>query len=125
MNMQTQLFDLETQYEQAMDEAARTIKAGGLVVFPTETVYGIGADAMDPAAVANIFKVKGRPSDNPLIVHICDFAQVEQLAAEVSPLAKKLMEAFWPGPFTAVVKCKSTVPACVTGGLHTVGIRMP
>jgi len=101
------------------------IAAGGLVVFPTETVYGIGADAMNPRAVREIFRVKGRPADNPLIVHICRLGQVQELAREVTPLARKVMEAFWPGPFTAVVKCREDLPKEVTGGLDTVGIRMP
>ncbi len=123
--MDTQIFDLTYEYEKGMNRAAEVIASGGLVVFPTETVYGIGADALNPRAVREIFRVKGRPSDNPLIVHICRFEQVDELAREVSPLAEKLMRAFWPGPFTAVVKSKELVPSVVTGGLDSVGIRMP
>lgn len=123
--METKIFDLATEYEAGMREAAREISRGGLVVFPTETVYGIGADAMNPAAVAEIFAVKGRPSDNPLIVHICEPGQAGELAREISPMARRVMEAFMPGPFTAVLKCRDCVPACVTAGLDSVGIRMP
>lgn len=123
--MKTQVFDLKTEYEQGMDTAAEAIRSGRLAIFPTETVYGLGADALNPEAVGGIFSAKGRPQDNPLIVHIADFAQAEQAAEEISPLAKKLMEAFWPGPFTAVLKKREIIPDCVSAGLDTVGIRMP
>ena len=123
--MKTQVFDLKTEYEQGMDAAAEAIRSGRLAIFPTETVYGLGADALNPQAVSGIFSAKGRPQDNPLIVHIADMSQAEQAAAEISPLARKLMEAFWPGPFTAVLKKQAVIPDCVSAGLDTVGIRMP
>ncbi|MBR4079141.1 MAG: threonylcarbamoyl-AMP synthase [Christensenellaceae bacterium] len=123
--MKTQVFDLKTEYQTGMDTAAQAIADGKLVIFPTETVYGLGADALNPEAVGNIFSAKGRPQDNPLIVHIADFDQLKIAAAEVSPLAEKLMKAFWPGPFTAVLKKSSAIPDCVSAGLDTVGIRMP
>ena len=123
--MKTQLFDLKTEYEAGMDTAAQAIADGKLVIFPTETVYGLGADALNPEAVGNIFSAKGRPQDNPLIVHIADLDQLKLAAAEISPLAEKLMKAFWPGPFTAVLKKSDAIPDCVSAGLDTVGIRMP
>ena len=95
------------------------------MAFPTETVYGLGADARNAAAVAQIYQVKGRPSDNPLIVHIAEEWQAEELA-EVSPLARRLMTAFWPGPLTLVLPLRpGALPAVTTGGLTTVGLRMP
>jgi len=123
--MKTQIFDLKTEYEAGMDTAAQAIADGRLVIFPTETVYGLGADALNPEAVGNIFAAKGRPQDNPLIVHIAEFSQLDEAAAEVSPLAEKLLKVFWPGPFTAVLKKSSSIPECVSAGLDTVGIRMP
>ncbi len=104
--------------------AAELLRQGELVAFPTETVYGLGANALDATAVAKIYAAKGRPSDNPLIVHIADEADAEPLAV-VSPLAKELMAAFWPGPLTLVLPARNIVPKVVTGGLDTVGIRMP
>ncbi len=127
--MYTELIDLTTiseeEREQAMDRAGEIIRAGGLVAFPTETVYGLGADGMNPDASARIYEAKGRPSDNPLIMHIVDTAQVEEIAAEVSPDAGKIMDAFWPGPLTVILPRKRTVPSTTTGGLDTVAIRMP
>jgi len=106
-------------------EAARTIRDGGLVAFPTETVYGLGANALDPAAVAKIFEAKGRPSDNPLIVHIARLEQVYDLSDDVTVQALRLMEVFWPGPLTVVLPRKPVVPPGVTAGLDTVALRMP
>jgi len=123
--METRIFDLKTQYEAGMDTAARAIAEGKLVIFPTETVYGLGANALDPSAVSNIFAAKGRPQDNPLIVHIADLSQLKEAAAVIPPLAMKLMKAFWPGPFTVVLKKSPLIPDCVSAGLDTVGIRMP
>lgn len=105
--------------------ASEILHRGGLVAFPTETVYGLGADALNENAAKKIYAAKGRPSDNPLIVHIGDFQAVEHLAAEISENARRLMEAFWPGPMTLVMKKKPLVPSGVTGGLDTVAIRMP
>lgn len=106
-------------------EAAQCLRQGGLVAFPTETVYGLGANALDETAAQKIYAAKGRPSDNPLIVHIYDKAQLEQLVSCVPPKAEALMAAFWPGPLTLVLPRAQAVPDCVTGGLATVGIRMP
>lgn len=105
--------------------AAKLLREGKTVAFPTETVYGLGANALDPDAVAGIFTAKGRPSDNPLIVHISDFDDVEALVESVSPLARQLMSLFWPGPLTLVMKKNTSVPAVVTAGLNTVAVRMP
>ncbi|MFV1884641.1 MAG: L-threonylcarbamoyladenylate synthase [Balneola sp.] len=101
------------------------IKSGEVVAFPTETVYGLGADAWNPSAIQKVFEVKGRPSDNPLIVHISDLKQVEDFALEIPDKAKKLMDAFWPGPLSLVLKKKLEVLDAVTAGLNTVAIRMP
>lgn len=108
-----------------INEAAEILKNGGLVAVPTETVYGLAASALNEKAVANIFKAKGRPNDNPLIVHIAEFSELENIVSEVSDLAKKCMDAFWPGPFTAVLPKKDIIPSCVSGGLKTVAVRMP
>jgi L-threonylcarbamoyladenylate synthase len=115
----------KTKGEQQLKEAAQIIKNGGTVVFPTETVYGLGANALDENAAAKIYKAKGRPSDNPLIVHIHDLKFLEVLVEGVTENAHKLIKAFWPGPLTLVFKKKDIVPVGVTGGLPTVGIRMP
>lgn len=106
-------------------EAAMSIKQGNIVLFPTETVYGIGANALDANAVNKIFEVKGRASDNPLIVHICDIGMLDNLVKEVGKIEQKLMDSFWPGPLTIVFNKKECVPYNVTAGLNTVGIRMP
>lgn len=105
--------------------AAGIIKAGGLVAFPTETVYGLGANALDAAAVARIFAAKGRPAINPLIVHIADDKEIGSVAAEWPPLASKLATRFWPGPLTLVVRKHPRVPDVVTAGGPTVAIRLP
>ncbi|MDF2626291.1 MAG: putative translation factor [Symbiobacteriaceae bacterium] len=106
-------------------EAAATIRSGGLVAFPTETVYGLGADAANAAAVERIFVAKGRPSDNPLIVHVSDRGMLSDVVREIPPKADRLAERFWPGPLTLVLPKRPTVPDSVTGGLDTVGVRMP
>ncbi|MBR5047989.1 MAG: threonylcarbamoyl-AMP synthase [Eubacterium sp.] len=108
-----------------MEEAGEIIRRGGLVAFPTETVYGLGADGMNADACARIYEAKGRPSDNPLILHIVDIKQVDQIAREVSEDARKIMKEFWPGPLTVILPKKDTVPSRTTGGLDTVAIRMP
>ncbi|MDD2627293.1 MAG: L-threonylcarbamoyladenylate synthase [Clostridia bacterium] len=105
--------------------AAELIKKGDIVVFPTETVYGIGANALDKVAVSKIFKIKERAKDNPLIVHISSKSMLNKLVKSYSKLEEKLMDAFWPGPFTIVLKKKQEVPYEVTAGLDTIGIRMP
>lgn len=108
-----------------IERAAAILRAGGLVAFPTETVYGLGADAANPAAVAKIFAAKGRPQNHPLIVHLSDSAQLPLWAAEIPESAHKLAAAFWPGPLTLVLKRAAGVPDCVTGGQGTVGLRIP
>lgn len=105
--------------------AGEIIKSGGVVAFPTETVYGLGANAFDENAVKKIFEAKGRPSDNPLIVHICQKSQIKDLAEDITESAQKLIDAFMPGPFTIILKKKSTVPDIVSAGLSSVGIRLP
>lgn len=111
--------------KQALSEGARLIRSGEVVAFPTETVYGLGANAFDENAVAKIFKAKGRPSDNPLIVHISDFGMLDGLVQDVSEQAQQVMKAFMPGPITVIMKKGERVPLGVTAGLDTVGIRMP
>lgn len=110
---------------EAIAEAAEVIRAGGLVAFPTETVYGLGADALNERAVRRIFEVKGRPPDNPIIVHVADKDSIYLLAAEVPPAAEELISRFWPGPLTLVLKRTELVPPITCGGLETVAVRMP
>lgn len=110
--------------EEALQLASALLKDGQLVAFPTETVYGLGANAFNKDAVLSIFAAKDRPADNPLIVHIHDRAQLEDIC-EVTPLAEKLMDAFWPGPLTILMPRKATIPQEVTAGLPTVAVRMP
>lgn len=105
--------------------AVELLRAGELVAFPTETVYGLGADATNPAAVARIFAAKGRPADHPLIVHLAGHDAVDRWAEEVPAVAWELMEAFWPGPLTLILKKQAWVPSTVTGGQDTVGLRVP
>ena len=104
---------------------ASALAAGGLVAFPTETVYGLGANALDPHAVARIFAVKGRPTDHPLICHIASADDLAPLVAKVTPLAQALADAFWPGPLTLVLPRSAAVPDAVTGGRDTVAVRVP
>lgn len=106
-------------------KGAGILRSGGLVAFPTETVYGLGANGLDEQAVKGIYLAKGRPSDNPLILHIADLHEVKKLAADIPANAKVLMEAFWPGPLTLIMKRTKAVPDVVTGGLETVAVRLP
>ncbi len=108
-----------------LDQAVRLLQAGELVAFPTETVYGLGADAANPDAVAKIFAAKGRPADHPLIVHLPGAGHLDQWARDIPQGAWDLAEAFWPGPLTLILKRKSAVPDAVTGGQDTVGVRVP
>lgn len=108
-----------------IDDAAKCLKNGGLVVFPTETVYGLGADAFNKQAIDGIYKAKGRPNDNPLIVHIADIKCLDYLVKEVPSCAKKLMDKYWPGPMTLIFKKSDNVIDRVTAGLDTVAVRMP
>lgn len=110
---------------EAIALAAELIRQGEIVAFPTETVYGLGADATDATAVAKIFAAKGRPSDNPLIVHVADWDQLAGVVSEVPAAARMLMERFWPGAITFVLPKRPNVPDAVTCGLNTVGVRMP
>ncbi|HAA64145.1 MAG TPA: threonylcarbamoyl-AMP synthase, partial [Thermoanaerobacter sp.] len=108
-----------------IDFAAKVIKEGGLVAFPTETVYGIGANSFNEEAIKKIFIAKGRPQDNPLIVHIAELEQIYDLVKEVPQKAKTLMKKFWPGPLTLIFKKSQKVPYVNTAGMDTVAIRMP
>lgn len=105
--------------------AGRIIKAGGLVAFPTETVYGLGCDAMNAVAAAKVFEAKQRPQFDPLIVHIADFTQLEMVVGSLPTLAQRLMDAFWPGPLTLVLPKQPAIPDLITAGLSTVAVRMP
>ena len=115
----------EPTLEPTLENAVAILKQGGLVAFPTETVYGLGADAANPAAMERLYKVKGRPKAHPVIVHIARREQLADWALEVSRAAKKLAEAFWPGPLTLIVKRAAQVSDLVTGGQGTVGVRVP
>lgn len=108
-----------------LKKAACAIKDGKLVLFPTETVYGIGADGLNSEAVEKIFKAKGRKTDNPLILHVSNLDMIHKIATDISKLEQKLINTFFPGPFTIILKKKDIVPNIVTGNLDTVGIRMP
>lgn len=124
--MQTEIVKMTTaNNEQALQKAGQILKNGGLVAFPTETVYGLGANGLDAAACVKIYEAKGRPSDNPLILHVADRAMIAMIAKEVTPMAEKLLAAFCPGPITLIMKRRKVVPDRITGGLDTVGIRMP
>ena len=117
--------ELTTMEEKALRHAGEVIKQGGLAAFPTETVYGLGGDALNKYSSEKIYTAKNRPSDNPLIVHICRFEDIYSIASEVSEEAKKLADAFWPGPLTMILQKSDMVPCETTGGLDTVAIRMP
>jgi len=108
-----------------LSEAADVIKCGGLVAFPTETVYGLGADTFNEKAVADIFRAKGRPIDNPLISHIADIGELERFAREIPESALRLANEFWGGPLTMILKKKKGIPDAVTAGLDTVAVRLP
>jgi L-threonylcarbamoyladenylate synthase len=108
-----------------IEAAARALEAGSLVAFPTETVYGLGADAENPAAVAAIYAAKGRPQDHPVIVHVAPGAALDYWCADIPPEARQLADAFWPGPLTMILKRAPDIPDAVSGGQDTVGIRCP
>ena len=108
-----------------IEQASSIIKSGGLVAFPTETVYGLGGDALNKESSKKIYAAKGRPSDNPLIAHIASLDMLYEIVEDVSPLAKKLIDKFWPGPMTLIFKKKSLIPDETTGGLDTVAVRFP
>lgn len=123
----TEVHTVSTQHPdpQIIREAADVLRRGGLVAFPTETVYGLGADALNPSAVQKVFDAKQRPNDNPLIVHIAEFAQLEDVVTSVPQIALTLAQTFWPGPLTMVFERSAAVPDNVTANLDTVAIRMP
>jgi len=111
--------------QEDIQKAAQIIRSGGLVIFPTETVYGLGANALDPAAVQKIYALKGRPAQSPLIVHVSSIAQAKSMATEWLPETQRLAEKYWPGPLTLVLPKKPFIPDEVTAGLKTVGLRIP
>jgi L-threonylcarbamoyladenylate synthase len=125
--METKIYkiDRDKPLEPQVAEPGRTLAQGGLVAFPTETVYGLGANGLSAAAVRQIFLAKGRPADNPLILHIAARRELKPLVAHIPPVADRLMAAFWPGPLTLVFAKSSLIPQEVTGGLQTVAVRMP
>jgi L-threonylcarbamoyladenylate synthase len=124
--MQTEIVKItEENKKEVLEKAATIIKNSGLVVFPTETVYGLGANVFDEGAVKKIFLAKGRPSDNPIIVHVGRKDQLEELTDNVSENQKKLIDTFWPGPLTIIFDKKNTISNIVSGGLPTVAVRMP
>lgn len=111
--------------EELLQQAGLIIKQGGLVAFPTETVYGLGGDALNKESSRKIYEAKGRPSDNPLIIHICDMNDLEPIVEKIPEEVYRLAEAFWPGPLTIIMKKSNLVPKETTGGLDTVAVRMP
>ncbi|TQD23471.1 L-threonylcarbamoyladenylate synthase [Methanolobus vulcani] len=126
MTKETKIFHISEKLEPAsLDEAAKILSNGGTVAFPTETVYGLGANALDEKAVMQIFKAKGRPADNPLIVHVASRDDCTSLVREIPEKASLLMDKFWPGPLTIIMNRNDMVPDVTTGGLDTVAIRMP
>lgn len=120
-----QIEDTEAIRDEELSEAAEIIRSGGLVAFPTETVYGLGANALDESAAKKIYAAKGRPSDNPLIAHISKLEELEPLVAKIPEAGRKLARAYWPGPLTMVFPKSAKVPYGTTGGLDTVAVRMP
>ena len=123
MNMDTRILHAGQAYD--IEAAGEILRRGGLAAIPTETVYGLAGNALDPAVSARIYAVKGRPSDNPLIVHISALEELPPLVAEIPEAAEKLAAAFWPGPLTIIMKKSALVPKETTGGLGTVAVRMP
>ena len=123
--MECELIKINSIKDEALTKAAEFIKKGGLVAFPTETVYGLGGDGLNSEAASKIYKAKGRPSDNPLILHINDQKMLHKIVNDVNSMAKKIMTAFCPGPITLILPKSDIVPSSVTGGLDTVAVRMP
>lgn len=124
MNTKITILDENNIDESIINEAGIVIAEGGLVVFPTETVYGLGANGLDNLAVEKIFKAKGRPQDNPLILHVANF-NIEPLVKEIPHIAREIMKRYWPGPITLIFNKSDLVPEATSAGLNTVGIRMP
>ncbi len=125
MNTEIVKIDAANIDEKQIERAAEIIKNGGLVAFPTETVYGLGANALDAEASRKIYEAKGRPSDNPLIAHIASLETLDEIVEDVSDVAKKLIDKFWPGPMTLIFNKKEMVPDSTTGGLKTLAVRFP
>lgn len=125
--METKVIKLDENNidEDVISQAGNVLRQGGLVAFPTETVYGLGANALDKDAVKKIFVAKGRPQDNPLIAHIAHIEDIKNLVEDISPIAQKLMDRFWPGPMTIILKKKDIIPNETSAGLDSIGIRMP
>lgn len=123
--METVIFEIENEEDPRLLRAAEILRSGGTVIFPTETVYGLGANALSDTAVRRIFAAKGRPSDNPVIVHIAQWSQIYDVASVVPIEAERLAEQFWPGPLTMIMPKSQAVPMGVTGGLNTVAVRLP
>ena len=123
--MNTKVIKIDRDDEEALRQAGAVLKQGGLVAFPTETVYGLGGDALNPESSRRIYAAKGRPSDNPLIVHIADMEALGPIVTEVTEEARRIAEAFWPGPLTMILPKSDKVPLETTGGLRTVAVRMP
>jgi len=125
MNTIISKIDINNIDKNEIKKQAELLKEGKTVIFPTETVYGLGANALDETAVKKIYEAKGRPSDNPLIVHIYDREDVKKLAKDINKKAEIIMECFWPGPITIILNKKDIVPYTTSGGLETVAVRMP
>ena len=125
--METKLVKIDNvkAQKEALHIAGELIRQGEVVAFPTETVYGLGANGLDADACAKIYQAKGRPSDNPLILHVANRSMIDQIAVKIPEKAEKLIVAFCPGPITLILPRKSIVPDRITGGLSTVGVRMP
>ena len=111
--------------KEGIERAGEILKNGGLVAFPTETVYGLGGNALDPQASMKIYAAKGRPSDNPLIIHIADMESLDKIVREIPSKARILAEKYWPGPLTMILQKADIVPAETTGGLESVAVRFP
>lgn len=123
--MKTEVLEIDKENLEKMNIVKEIISSGDLVAFPTETVYGLGADGLNPKAVKKIFEAKGRPQDNPLILHVSSVEMLERLVVEVSDTARALIKEFWPGPLTIIFEKSDLVPDVITAGLKTVAIRMP
>lgn len=125
--MKTRIVEIEEEHidQETIREAGEIIRSGGLVAFPTETVYGLGGDALNPASSRKIYAAKGRPSDNPLIVHIAKWEALSAIVKNIPEEAVRLAQVYWPGPLTMILEKSDLVPAETTGGLNTVAVRMP
>ena len=123
--MKTEVYEIHSPESPLIEKAAELLRGGGIVAIPTETVYGLAGNALDGSVVKKIYEAKGRPSDNPLIVHISDFSQWADLVTEIPAAAKALAEKFWPGPLTVILPKSDIIPREVSGGLDTVAVRMP